>query len=1215
MIPKYSVKRPFTVAVAVVMVFILGIVSFFDMKTDLLPSIDLPYAMVLTQYPGASPEKVEMSVTKPIEQVVSTVSGVKNVSSTSSENASMVMIEFDQNVNMDSAILDVNSQLDLIKSSFEDGVSGSSVMKLNPDSMPVMILSVDVKNMDIKELSNYVSENVVPKLERTNGVGSVSVTGLLEEKIQINLDNDKISSVNKKVKSKIDNEMAEQEKKLKDSQNQIANGKSQLEEQSKIQKENLVNAEVELQSAKIKLELLASQLASQGMNKETLNKTIEETSKSLKDAESKLNDLQNELNNPSQNNEEYIMQIQARITVLNTTIENLKKGIDTAKKGLETLNSLDNIKEQEKQLKIAQNKVSEELSKASLELSQGESELKKASEQLKAAKEQAYEASDMTNKITPEMISNIVMAQNFAMPAGYVSDDDSKHLVKVGDKLSSIEELENLLLFDINGVGKIYLKDVAYISKVDNSKETYANINGNDGVMISLQKSSVSSTTEVTKNIGKTIDDIMKENDKVNITTLMDQGIYIEMIIDSVLDNLIFGGALAIIVLLLFLKSFKPTIIIALSIPISLFVSMVLMYFSNITLNIISLSGLSLGVGMLVDNSIVVIENISKMREKGMSAAKASVYGAKQVSGAIFASTLTTICVFLPIVFADGMTKQIFTDMGLTIGYSLLSSLIVSLTVVPAMSSKLLEKVEKKPSILFDRLINLYEKALRWALKHKAAVILPVVALLIFSVYKVGSMGTSFMPSMDSTEMSATLEMPIGSSKKDTIKMSDKIINNLMKIDDIETIGATDSTNSMLGKASDTTMSFFIKLKEDKKHSNTEIAKIIEERTKDFDCELKVSASNMDMGALAGSGIQVIIKGEDLDELKSIAKDISKEIKPIKGIKEITTGLENPSKETRIIVDKNKAMEYGLTTAQIYQTIANEIKTDTSSTILTIGRNDYPVIVSNGDSLTKNELKNLTITGTKDNEKVDVKISNIASISDDESLSSISRENQSRYMTVTATIDTDYNVGLVGKDVKAKLDNYKVKDGYSIEIGGEMETISDAMGDLVLMITLAVVFVYLVMVAQFQSLLSPFIVMFTIPLAFTGGLLALLITGNDLSVVSMLGFLVLSGVVVNNGIVFVDYVNQLRATGMSKKEAIIETGRSRIRPILMTALTTILAMSTMALSNSMGAEMTQGLAIVSIGGLAYSTILTLVIIPILYDLMQRNEFRVIDIED
>ena len=1213
MIPKYSVKRPFTVAVAVVMVFILGIVSFFDMKTDLLPSIDLPYAMVLTQYPGASPEKVEMSVTKPIEQVVSTVSGVKNVSSTSSENASMVMIEFDQNVNMDSAILDVNSQLDLIKSSFEDGVSGSSVMKLNPDSMPVMILSVDVKNMDIKELSNYVSENVVPRLERTNGVGSVSVTGLLEEKIQINLDNDKISSVNEKVKSKIDNEMAEQEKKLKDSQNQIANGKSQLEEQSKIQKENLVNAEVELQSAKIKLELLASQLTSQGMNKETLNKTIEDTSKALKDAENKLNDLQNELNNPSQNNEEYIMQIQARITVLNTTIENLKKGIDTAKQGLEALNSLDNIKEQEKQLKIAQNKVSEELSKASLELSQGESELKKASEQLKAAKEQAYEASDMTNKITPEMISNIVMAQNFAMPAGYVSDDDSKHLVKVGDKLSSIEELENLLLFDINGVGKIYLKDVAYISKVDNSKETYANINGNDGVMISLQKSSVSSTTEVTKNIGKTIDDIMKENDKVNITTLMDQGIYIEMIIDSVLDNLIFGGALAIIVLLLFLKSFKPTIIIALSIPISLFVSMVLMYFSNITLNIISLSGLSLGVGMLVDNSIVVIENISKMREKGMSAAKASVYGARQVSGAIFASTLTTICVFLPIVFADGMTKQIFTDMGLTIGYSLLSSLIVSLTVVPAMSSKLLEKVEQKPSILFDRLINLYEKALRWALKHKVFVILPVVALLIFSVYKVGSMGTSFMPSMDSTEMSATLEMPFGSSKKDTIKMSDKIINNLMKIDDIETIGATDSTNSMLGKASDTTMSFFIKLKEDKKHSNTEIAKIIEDRTKD--CELKVSASNMDMGALAGSGIQVIIKGEDLDELKSIAIDISKEIKPIKGIKEITTGLENPSPETRIIVDKNKAMEYGLTTAQIYQTIANEIKTDTSSTILTIGRNDYPVIVSNGDSLTKNELNNLTIEGTKDNEKVDVKISSIVSISDDESLSSISRENQSRYMTVTATIDSDYNVGLVGKDVKAKLDNYKVKDGYSIEIGGEMETISDAMGDLVLMITLAVVFVYLVMVAQFQSLLSPFIVMFTIPLAFTGGLLALLITGNDLSVVSMLGFLVLSGVVVNNGIVFVDYVNQLRATGMSKKEAIIETGRSRIRPILMTALTTILAMSTMALSTGMGAEMTQGLAIVSIGGLAYSTILTLVVIPILYDLMQRKEFRVIDIED
>ena len=1215
MIPKYSVKKPFTVAVAVVMVFILGIVSFFDMKTDLLPSIELPYAMVITQYPGANPEKVEMSVTKPIEQVVSTVSGVKNVSSTSSENASMVMIEFDQNVNMDSAILDVNSQLDLVKSSFEDGVGSSSVMKLNPDSMPVMMLSVDVEGMDIKELSNYVSENIVPKLERTNGVGSVSVTGLLEEKIQIKLDNNKISSVNKKVQSNINNEMAEQENKLKDSQNKITTGKTQLEEQSKTQTEKLVNAELELQSAKIKLEAFASQLAAQGMDKETLNKTIEDTTKALKDAETKLNELENELKNPSQNDEEYIMQIQASITVLNTTIDNLKKGLDTAKQGLETLNSLDNIKEQEKQLKLAQSKLNEELSKASLELSLGESELKKASEQLKSAKEQAYEASDMTNKITPEMIGNIVMAQNFAMPAGYVSDDDSKYLVKIGDKLSSIEELENLLLFDISGVGKIYLKDVADINMIDNSEDTYANINGNDGVMISLQKSSVSSTTEVTKNIGKTIDSIMKENNKVNITTLMDQGIYIQMIIDSVLDNLIVGGALAIIVLLVFLKSFRPTIIIALSIPISLFVSMVLMYFSNITLNIISLSGLSLGVGMLVDNSIVVIENISKMREKGMSTAKASVYGTTQVAGAIFASTLTTICVFLPIVFADGMTKQIFTDMGLTIAYSLVSSLIVSLTVVPAMASKLLDKVKEKPSKIFDKLINLYEISLRWSLKHKLAVILPVVALLIFSVYKVGSMGTSFIPAMDSTEMSATLEMPIGSSKKDTIKMSDKIINTLMKIDDIETIGATDSINSMYGQTSDTTMSFFIKLKEDKKHSNIEISKMIEKRTKDFDCELKVSTSNMDMGALGGSGIQVIIKGEDLDELKSIALDVAKEIKPIKGIKEVTTGFENPSPETRIIVDKNKAMEYGLTIAQIYQTISNEIKTDTSSTILTVGRNDYPVIVSSGDSLTKNELKTLTIPGTKDNEKVDVELSNIASIRDDEALSSISRENQTRYINVTADIDADYNVGLVGKDVKAKIDNYKLKDGYSIEIGGEMETISDAIRDLVLMITLAVIFVYLVMVAQFQSLLSPFIVMFTIPLAFTGGLLALLITGNDLSVVAMLGFLVLSGVVVNNGIVFVDYVNQLRATGMNKKDAIIETGRSRIRPILMTALTTILAMSTMALSNGMGAEMTKGLAIVSIGGLAYSTILTLVVIPILYDLMQRKEFKVIDIDD
>lgn len=1214
MIPKFSVKKPLTVAVAVIMFFILGFVSFMNLKTDLLPSIDLPYALVLTQYPGANPEKVEMTVTKPIEQVVATVGGVKNVSSTSSENASIVMLEFEQNINMDSAILDVNSKLDLVKSSFDEGVGSTSVMKLNPDSMPIMMLSVDIEDMDIKELSTYVSNNIVPEIERINGVASVDVTGLIEDKIEVKLINEKISSVNNKVQSKVESELSNAEQELNNAQTEISNAQSNLEKQGQSQRESLIKAEVELQSAKIKLENVASSLASQGLDKDKLNTIINETSKALDTAKLQLGELKKELESVSQEDAESIIGIQAQISILNTTISKLEETIKSAQQGLEALQALDNIKSQETQLKLAQVKMSEELIKASVELSSGEADLKKAKEELELKREEAIKSSDIRSTITVDMISNILMAQNFSMPAGYITAKDDKYLVKVGDKFNSIEELENLLLFDIKGVGKIYLKDVAQINKIDNSDETYANVNGNNGVMISLQKSSIASTTEVTDEVNNTINKIMEKDSTINITPLMDQGIYIDMIIDSVLDNLIVGGFLAAVVLFIFLKSIRSTMIIALSMPISVLISLTLMYFTDINLNIISLSGLSLGIGMIIDNSLIVLDMIYKLRSEGMSLAKACVQGARNVSGAIFASTLTTICVFFPIVFADGLTKSLFSDMALTIGYSLTASLIVALTVIPAMSYKMLKKINDNPGKIYNKLVSLYEKSLKWSLSHKIFIILPAVGLLLFSGYKVTTMGMVFMPSMDSTQMSATLTMPNGSSKNDTIKMSDEIINRLIKIDAIDTIGATSLGSPMSGQAAEDTMSFYIILKEDKTLSNTDVEKLIIEKTKDLDCKLSVSTSNMDMSALGGSGIQVTVKGNDLDKLKEISNDLSEKISEVEGITEVTKGTSDTGVETRIIIDKNKAMEYGLTIAQIYQKIASDIQSEKSSTTLTIDNSDYPVIVTREDILTKEELKEYTLPGTKDNETVEVSLDEISKQEDTESLSSITRDNQTRYLTVSAKVDSSHNISLVGRDVEAIVKDYKVPEGYHLQIGGEIENIKDTLADLILMITLAIVFVYLVMVAQFQSLLSPFIVMFTIPLAFTGGILAMLITGNDISIVSMLGFLVLSGIVVNNGIVFIDNINQLRLSGVDKKEAIMETGRTRIRPILMTALTTILAMSTMAFSTGMGAEMTQGLAIVTIGGLTYSTILTLFVVPILYDLLNRKDIRGIDVD-
>lgn len=1133
MIPKFSVKRPFTVAVGVILVLILGFVSFKNMTTDLLPSIDLPYAMVTTVYPGANPEKVEYSVTKPLEQALATTSGLENISSTSSENSSTVMLKFNKNINMDSAMIDMSGKIDMVKGQFEDSVASPIIMKMNPDMMPIMMLSVDIENMNIKEVTKYVNEKILPQFERIEGLASVTAMGLVEDQLKVTLDKEKIDKINQRVLSTVESEFNKQQKVLDKSKDDIKNSKSAIEKGSK-----------ELQKGKEQLQSAVDKI---GMSR--------------------------------------------------------SEGTSLAKKGLEAIDGLETLKNKEK-----------ELSNASAKLKQGEEELNKAQVKMDDAKAKAYKSADIKDKINADMIGKILVAENFSMPAGYVKEGETQYTVKVGDKFKSAKEIEDLLLFkDEKTIGSIKLKDVAKVEFTDNSDKTYTNINGNEGVMLTFQKSSNFSTSNVTKSINKTIKSLYNENKNIHITTLMDQGVYIDMIIASVLDNLIYGGILAIIVLLVFLRSFKTTLVVAFSIPISVLFAVVLMYFSNITLNIISLSGLALGVGMLVDNSIVVIENIYRLRNQGMSIKKAAVYGARQVSGAIFASTLTTICVFLPIVFTKGITKQLFVDMGLTIAYSLIASLVVALTVVPAMSSSLLTSVYDKPHRLFDKFVDSYEFILRKSLDYKYIVITFSIVLLLFTGYKALGMGTKFMPSMDSTQMTATMKMPKNSKKSQIIATSDEFVDKVRTIKEVETIGAIQG--NMMGDNTDAT-SFYIILKEDKKLTNNQVEDLIYKKTKGMNCEIKVSASTMDMNAIGGSGIEVVIKGNEFDKLQEISKEIAPILKKIEGTTDVSDGIKDSQGETRIIVDKNKAMEYGLTVAQVYQSVLESIQRDKTLSSVRIDENEYPLIVENETEVSKDNLLEQTIKANKDNEQIEVKLKNIAKVEFVQGLSSITRDNQSRYITARASVDSKHNVGLVSRDVEYALKDYKVPPGYSIEVKGENETINKSLKDLVFMGILAIIFVYLIMVAQFQSLLSPFIVMFTIPLAFTGGLLALIITNGEISVISMLGFLVLSGVIVNNGIVFVDYINQLRLEGKNKRDAIIETGRTRIRPILMTALTTILAMSTMALGVGMGSEMTQGLAVVTIGGLIYGTILTLVLIPVLYDLLHHREIknRIVDDE-
>lgn len=822
------------------------------------------------------------------------------------------------------------------------------------------------------------------------------------------------------------------------------------------------------------------------------------------------------------------------------------------------------------------------------------------------------------------MLGNILMAQNFNMPAGYITEGEEQYLVKVGEEYASLEELENTLLMhmDVDGVGDVRLSDVADIALTDNAGESYAKVNGNDGVVLSFQKQSTASTATVSQRINSAIAQLQEQNPGLHITPLMDQGDYIDMVVGSVLSNLLWGGLLAIIVLIFFLKDAKPTFIVACSIPFSLMCAITLMYFTDVTLNIISLSGLALGVGMLVDNSIVVIENIYRLRSLGVPASKAAIQGAKQVSGAIFASTLTTICVFLPIVFTQGISRELFTDMGLTIAYSLLASLVVALTLVPAMGAAVLKNTKEKSHRWFDAFVEGYQRLLGWALRHKAPVLSGVTALLAISIFLTTQMGTAFIPAMDSPQMSATLTMPRGAAQQDAYAMADTVMERIAAVDGVETVGAMSGGSGMSsmmgGSSSGGSITYYILLSDDRTATNADVSAAIEAQVADLDCTVEVQESTMDMSALGGSGVELVITGRGLDEMNAIADDLRGILRSTEGLVDISENSVTGNPETRITVDKYKAMQHGLTVAQIYSELAAELKAENTATTLTLDGTDTPVVVVKpaGQAPTRGNIMDHAFTVTNaEGEEETVRLYDIAAKQETDSVSSINRENGARTMSVSAGVDARHNIGLVSRELEKKLADYELPEGYTVEIAGENETINSAMTDLVKMIALAVVFIYLIMVAQFQSLMSPFIVMFTIPLAFTGGLLALWLTGSELSIIAMLGFLVLAGVVVNNGIVFVDNINQLRLAGMDRTEAILETGRTRIRPVLMTALTTILAMSTMALGIGDGAEMTQPMAIVTIGGLTYATLLTLLVVPVLYDIFRKKPLYDPELDD
>lgn len=1405
MFGKFSVRKPYTVLVAVVLVIVLGIVSFTKMTSDLLPNISFPYVLVMTTYPGASPETVEMVVTKPVESSMATVSNIEEISSVSNENYSMVILQFAQSADMNAVSLEIRENLDQIRSYWDDSVGNPIIMKINPDMLPVMIAAVGGKDMSAAEITDLTNDTIVPELESIEGVASVSGMGLLEESVNVIIRQEKIDAVNEQVFDSIDKEIDENlaelqenkqdiydgqaelenakrdladseaelaqkqqelndskaelensKKELADGRNELADKKSQLEsgktelnskkdattKQLAEAETKLLTAKADAEAAKTHLQLeiqtaeatvkgldsgieqaqagvqmleqaitavngidatitmldqigdgmtfgnltsdqqenISQLCISAGISAPTADTTMGEIKASLSqvkagilgsanvndvselqtkksDLESTITDLESQkamaaapidqyksaLSEVEGNigkldsalTELYQGNLQAAIEFANaqTTISlgemqiaSAESGLDSAQKQLEA--GEEQIKSGQEQLDAGADQIKEgydQINDNAEQLADALEQILDGEEQIEEAREDAYDQADMNGILTVDTVEQLLAAQNFSMPAGYVTEDGISYLIRVGDKPDTVEELKAMpiLNVDMDGVDVITLGDVADVFMTDNSADIYTNVNGEPGILLTMQKQTGYSTGEVSDKILARFDELLEQNENLMLITLMDQGIYIDMVTDSIFNNIIFGAGLAILILLLFLRDIRPTAVIACSIPISIVAAVVCMYFSGVTLNVISLSGLALGIGMLVDNSIVVIENIYRLRSEGASVTEAAIEGTREVAGAIAASTLTTVCVFLPIVFTEGITRQLFVDMGLTIGYSLGASLIVALTVVPAMSSKILVKTkEQKESRFFNGLMNGYGKVLDWSLKHKAVIFIGVLVLLVGSALASLSKGTAFMPTMESTQMTITLELPDTTPLSETAEVTDRVVEILRNMEDVEDVGAMASTSSMgslMGGSADSSThetSIYLTTVEKPKLNNKELSNAIEEQTaqlcEETGAELSIETSMMDMSALGGDGISIQVRGRDLDTLQQIAKEVAAIVEATEGTAKVSDGLEEATGEMRILIDRDKAMDQGLTVAEVYQQIAAKLKDASSATTFETTAKEYEVYVKNANDmeLTRKLVQDLIIEKTdKDNKKVEIPLKDIAAFENTISPKSVSRTEQNRYIAVSASIADGYNVGLVSRKLEQNLADYEVPEGYSLVMEGENEMIVDAMQQLMLMLLLAVIFMYLIMVAQFQSLKSPFIIMFTIPLAFTGGFLGLFLGNCEVSVVAVIGFVMLAGIIVNNGIVIVDYMNQLIEQGMEKHEAILQAGRTRLRPVLMTALTTILGLLPMVFGTDMGAAMGKPMAIVTVGGLLYGTLLTLLVVPCIYDLMNSRKTR------
>ena len=989
-ISEFSIKRPITIFMGIVALLIFGIVSYSRLNLDMLPTMDVPIILVNTQYIGAGPTDVEGEVTKPLENVISTVSNVENVKSISREGMSTIIIQFADGTDMNFASLELREKVDMIKELLPKEIIQPMIVQMDPSMMPIMNLGVSFKGDRNDKIGNFADEVLKNSIESVEGVASVDISGNVKKGIKIEVDNDKLSS----------------------------------------------------------------------------------------------------------------------------------------------------------------------------------------------------------NGINIQSLIAAIKSENVNIPIGSIVEGDYGVLVRTSNSIKNLDDIKNIRI-KTNSGEVVKLSDIANIGYEDKKEESFSKIDGNDALILTIQKESTANTVDVSRKINKKLEELKEKNSDLEVIKIIDQGEIIEFMVSAVKKNAVIGGILAIIVLLLFLKDIRTTIIMGISIPISIVWTFVMVYFSGLTLNMISLGGIALGIGMLVDNSIVVIESIYRYKKLGYNNSEAALYGTKEVSKAIIASTITSICVFFPIVFVQGIAADIFKEMALTVTFSLISSLIVSFTLVPVLASKLLKNDSlNKENKTVEKLKKLYEKALIYSLDKRKNIIGLVVLFIILGGIAFSGVGIEFFPTSDQGIVNVKLETPNGTLNNILKEESLKLADEVKEVDGVANV-------SLKGK--DNTANISILLDKNRKKSDKEIARDIRKVLSDVP-GVKVEVSTGGTQMSQGSPISISVKGADFNVLEEVSNEVLKRMETISGIENIKSTNSDKSEEIKISIDKEKSAKYGLNALTISQSISGYFK-NTRVMNLRIDNSNYEVYISpisnkNPDLESLKEVTVTSITGSK------IPLLQICKIERGEGFSEIYRTDGLREVTISAGLDGK-PLNEAVKEIKNSLNDYNIPQGYEIVYGGEIEQMKDAFSQMALALILAVLLVYMVMAAQFESLINPFIIMFTVPLAFIGAIIVLFYTGVTISIPAMIGFVMLTGIIVNNGIVLIDFINKEKEKGIETRQAIINSGKTRLQPILMTALTTIIGLLPMALGIGEGNEIQLPLAMTVIGGLTIGTLLTLIVIPVVYSIFDQ----------